>query len=188
MNRRIFCKSNGFTLIELLVVVAIIGILAAVGTVAYNGYTLGAKVNATKAQYKTIVKHQIHEITKCQTGIIDKIGIEYPRTCPLRDGGGFNAAGEWITSFGPECKQKDGIYFNWSNPYKPSYKDDMGNVKNNNPCNYDHKGTESKDDKNVGNFYYRKISDTEISMASCWKVPCSSPENRGETIIDISDY
>ena len=36
-------KNNGFTLIELLVVVAIIGILASIGVLAYNGYTTNAK-------------------------------------------------------------------------------------------------------------------------------------------------
>ena len=43
-------KNKGFTLIELLVVVAIIGILAAVGVVAYNGYTEGAKKSSSKVK------------------------------------------------------------------------------------------------------------------------------------------
>jgi len=43
MERKLLRTKKGFTLIELLVVVAIIGILAAVGVVAYNGYTSAAK-------------------------------------------------------------------------------------------------------------------------------------------------
>ena len=57
-------KRNGFTLIELLVVVAIIGILAAVGVVAYNGYTKAAKVNTAKANLKTISSWLSAESTK----------------------------------------------------------------------------------------------------------------------------
>ena len=61
-------NNKGFTLIELLVVVAIIGILAAVGVVAYNGYTKSAKINASKSNQGAVTKYLAAEIQKCNMG------------------------------------------------------------------------------------------------------------------------
>ena len=51
-------RNCGFSLVELLVVVAIIGALAAVGTVAYNGYVEGARRSAAQNAMQQIALMQ----------------------------------------------------------------------------------------------------------------------------------
>ena len=67
-TKTLIMKQKAFTLIELLVVVAIIGILAAVGVVAYNGYTKSAKASAAKSNFKTVANYLAAEIKLCELG------------------------------------------------------------------------------------------------------------------------
>ena len=159
-------KRNGFTLIELLVVVAIIGILAAVGVVAYNGYTGAAKVSATKANYKTVIKYMRAELTKCNTGMVDKIFTKVPQSCPIA------SANSMASGIYNECRS--GELSKFKNPYKPTER----------ACRLDIGYT---NDADVGYFNWSEKDGYNHRYSACWKTPCSDTNNREQVIINVTE-
>ena len=122
-------KRNGFTLIELLVVVAIIGILAAVGVVAYNGYTKSAKEKVTESNFNNINKVLVLEFMNCE---LDSSKLIFnSHSCSNSNAPSANLIGNYITG---TLKIK--------NPYGSS-------LINSNPCN---QGTVSISTPSKGNY------------------------------------
>ena len=72
--------TKGFTLVELLVVVAILGIISAVGTLAYNGYVAATKKTSTENAMQQISLAQTEEYSNTgsyyESGGCDSPGIE----------------------------------------------------------------------------------------------------------------
>ena len=157
-------KQKAFTLIELLVVVAIIGILAAVGVVAYNGYTGAAKVNAIKANFKMVTSYVSAELKKCD------LGNEYffEDGAKLSCGTGQHSAGRVQSSLAYMLDSREKGYMDTS----ISTKKGSNVIINNGSWFRD----QSIPDDHLGNILMDSRS-WPITIDSCFKTPCSDTKN-----------
>ena len=149
--------NKGFTLIELLVVVAIIGILAAVGVVAYNGYTGNAKVASTKSNQATVVKYIAAETKKCDLGELKSMSDNL--TCS-----GKTAASVITASVKALAEFK--------NAYVPA--DKAVTSSGNNTA-----------DGDIGYIRLNPTNNTTINVKSCNKKACSATDNKQENSVSI---
>ena len=148
MNRK------AFTLIELLVVVAIIGILAAVGVVAYNGYTKSAKKNASIANFKNVSKYISNEVMKCSMG--ESKAMDDNLDCSKQ--GASNWDDVVIDAALLSLK-------GFKNPWNPNASDPIT------------KGGQYWYDKDVGYIRMMSHSQTQVEIWVCAITPCGSKPN-----------
>ncbi len=159
---------KGFTLIELLVVVAIIGILAAVGVVAYSGYTSGAKIAAAKANFSSVSKYISNELMLCN---VDP--DRYPFNQNNVKCGSVKA--QTIAQYVDEAFKK----YSYKNPFGKSDGTTEKAIKS---------GGAAYDDKQLGYIIINTQGNKNATVEMCYKLPCNTKDANGnyEYILNLA--
>ena len=163
-------NNKAFTLIELLVVVAIIGILAAVGVVAYNGYTTSAKKVKIESECKKVIKRFKTERALCEL----KKDRDYAYEASRGMGGWYHQM---------ECQKLTNPNYTWTSGWDALIQHytvmlKMTNLFDKNRpfiiLNKDH----WKYDRNYGAvFVYATDQPCEVTFFCCLEKPCSDLNN-----------
>ena len=170
-------NQKAFTLIELLVVVAIIGILAAVGVVAYDGYTASAKASATKANFKMMQRYMTAEVAKCDLGETSIMKRD--------DGSSINCSQRTEAKIIPHLQQLFNIEKKLISVYtKKTYVRNTGSSSNSSSIGSIHLNGVSHD-KTFNPGASPSLNNNDIRITSCFKEPCSSSENNLSHVINI---
>ena len=154
-----FNIQKGFTLIELLVVVAIIGILSAVGTVAYNGYMSAARIATAKQNFSSASKYIRNELMMCNVDADRNLFDQNNVKCK-------DVKAQTVAQYVDEAFRD----YNFSNPWGDVDGTNTKAVKS---------GGAAYEDEQLGYIIINTQGNKNATVEMCFKTPCNTKDENG---------